>query len=152
MSADPASDARFGDPGFLEAWGAAWSCGDPERLLPFYAADGCYRDIGSNLTFNGHEAIASFYRLMLKFAPDSLIEFGSAHGDPRGFAAEWTWSGTAAGPLKTPGGLYPATGASFSVHGVAYCTLNAGGVIATHDDYYDMLDVVRQVQAVEGAA
>ena len=31
----------------------------------------------------------------------------------------------------------PATGASFSVRGVAYCTLNDDGVIATHHDYYD---------------
>src|SRR4051812_9130008 len=43
---------RFGAEGFLKAWGDAWSCGDPEALLPFYAADARYVDVGNDLTVN----------------------------------------------------------------------------------------------------
>ena len=140
------------DAGFLDRWGSAWTAPDITELLEFYAPDARYRDVGSDLTFDGHGEIERFQRYMFKFAPDSRVEFHTAHGDAEGFAAEWTWSGTAAGPLRVPGGEHPATGASFSVRGVAYCTLDADGLIATHDDYYDMLDVVRQVESVRGAA
>ena len=93
----------------LEAWGTPWSCGDQTELLPFFAADARYRDVGSDLTFNGREEIARFYRFMLRFAPDSEIRFDSAHGDRSGFAAHWTWAGTGAGPLRVRDELFPAT-------------------------------------------
>ena len=82
---------------------------------------------------------------MLAFAPDSKVTFGAAHGDDRGFAARWTWSGTAAGSLKVDDHLYPATGSRFSVPGVAFCTLADGGTIASHEDYYDLRAVLVQL-------
>lgn len=138
---------RYGDPGFLAAWGAAWSCGDPAALFPLLTPEGCrYRDVGSDLEFVGHEEIARFYRFMLVFAPDSLITFDTAYGDEHGFAAHWTWSGTAAAPLRVGAELFPATGARFSVPGVAFCTLDADGLIASHEDYYDMYAVIKQIR------
>jgi steroid delta-isomerase-like uncharacterized protein len=138
--------ATFGDDGFLQAWGEAWSCGDPEPLLALYAADARYRDVGSDLTFTGHDEIARFVRFMLKFAPDSRIVFEDAvGGDGRGFAARWTWSGTAAGALRVGEETFDATGRPFSVPGVAYCTLAGDGTIASHEDYYDMHAVIRAV-------
>jgi hypothetical protein len=83
---------------------------------------------------------------MLRFAPDSHIAFDSACGDRAGFASRWMWSGTASGPLRVGERLYPATDKAFSVPGVAYCTLTPDGLLASHEDYYDMLAVVRQVQ------
>jgi steroid delta-isomerase-like uncharacterized protein len=138
---------RFGEPGFLDVWGEAWSAGEPEPLLRFFAPDARYRDVGSGLTFVGHDEISRFVRFMLRFAPDSRISFESAYGDRDGFAARWRWAGTASGPLRVGDRLYPATGKTFSVPGVAYCALTADGLIASHEDYYDMLDVVRQVDA-----
>ena len=138
--------SRFGDEDFLEVWGKAWSSGKPEMLLPLYAPTARYRDIGSELTFDGHEEIARFLRYMLRFAPDSMIHFDSAHGNRSGFAARWVWSGTATGALRVRDELFPATGTRFSVPGVAYCTLNGDGLLASHEDYYDMHAVIRQVQ------
>ena len=135
----------FGDQGFLDAWGEAWSCGDPEALLPFYAADARYVDVGNNLTVIGHDGLRRFYGWMLAFAPDSKVVFADAHGDDGGFAARWTWSGTAAGRLKVDEHVYPATGAFFSVPGVAFCTLADDGTIASHEDYYDMRAVLSQL-------
>ena len=37
MDEGDAMAKRFGDEGYLDAWGNGWSCGDPEALLPFYA-------------------------------------------------------------------------------------------------------------------
>jgi steroid delta-isomerase-like uncharacterized protein len=136
---------RFGDQGFLDAWGEAWSCGEPEVLLPFYASDARYVDVGNNLTVKGHDELRRFYGWMLAFAPDSRVVFDTVHGDDRGFAARWTWSGTGAGPLKVGDQLYPATGAHFSVPGVAFCALADDGSIASHEDYYDMRAVLDQL-------
>lgn len=143
---------RFGDEGFVDAWGNGWSCGDPEALLPFYAPDVRYVDTGSDLTISGHDGLRRFYRWMLAFSPDSAIAFTAAHGDDAGFAARWTWSGTAAGPLKLDGHLYPATGAHFSIPGVAFCTLSGDGLIVTHEDHYDMRAVLKQLSLLPAPA
>lgn len=139
------SVVRFGEEGFLEAWGRAWSCGEPAEVLPLFAPDARYRDVGSDVTFIGHDEIARFYRFMLGFAPDSLVVFDSAYGDRHGFAAHWTWSGTASGPLRVGDEVFPASGKRFEVPGVAYCELTADGLLASHDDYYDMHAVIRAV-------
>jgi len=136
---------RYGDEGFLEAWATGWSCGDPEALLPFYAGDARYVDVGNNLTVKGHAELRRFYGWMLAFAPDSRVDFTAAHGDRAGFAARWTWSGTGDGPLKVDGRLHPATGRHFSVPGVAFCTLADDGTIAAHEDYYDLRAVLAQL-------
>lgn len=140
--------SRFGDGEFLADWGRAWSCGDAGELLALYAPDSVYTDVGSDLVFTGHDELRRFYDFMLKFSPDGLIEFHDAHGDADGFASEWTWSGTAVGPLRVRGTLYPATGKRFSVPGVAYCTLAGDGSISTHKDYWDMHAVLLQLGLV----
>jgi steroid delta-isomerase-like uncharacterized protein len=137
---------RFGDPAFLREWGTRWSCGDPDELLPLYAPDARYADVASGTTYVGHDQIARFYRFMLQFAPDSKIEFDTEHGDRTGFAAHWIWSGTATGPLRLGEDLFPAAGVPFSVPGIGYCTLDAHGLIASHEDYYDMFAIVRAIQ------
>jgi steroid delta-isomerase-like uncharacterized protein len=143
---------RFGDEGFLDEWGDAWSCGDAAVLLPFYAPDARYTDIGNNLTVNGHDELRRFYRWMLAFAPDSKVVFDEAHGDDRGFAARWTWSGTAEGSLKVDDHLYAPTGTPFSVPGVAFCTLADDGSIASHEDYYDLRAVLMQLKLLPAPA
>lgn len=144
---------RFGDDGFLDAWGDSWSCGDPQALLPFYAPDARYVDVGNNLTVTGHDEIRRFYQWMLAFAPDSKVVFTTAHGDDRGFASpSGNWSGRAAGRLKADDHVYPVTGGYFSVPGVAFCTLADDGTIASHEDYYDMRAVLHQLNLLPAPA
>ena len=138
---------RFGDDGYLAEWGRAWT-EDLDALLALMAEDAVYTDVGSDLAFHGHDEIRRFHRFMETFTPDGLIEFHDAHGDDGGFAATWTWSGTATGPMKVRDTVYPASGRSFSVPGVAFCTLADDGRIATHRDYWDVHDVLRQIGAV----
>jgi steroid delta-isomerase-like uncharacterized protein len=136
--------ARFGDEDFLAAWAHGWSCGNPEALVPLYAPDCLYVDVGSSLEVRGHDQLRRFYRAMLAFAPDSDIRFLDVYGDGRGFAAEWIWSGTASGSIRIDGKVLACAGASFSVAGVGYCTLAEDGTIASHKDYYDMRAVLKQ--------
>ncbi|WP_354702430.1 hypothetical protein DSM112329_02789 [Paraconexibacter sp. AEG42_29] len=136
---------------YLEGWGSAWS--DPQRqgLLDFYAPDARYRDVGSDLTCDGHDQLARFHAFMLVFAPDSEIVFFDAYGNDEGFAALWDWSGTATASLRVKDELIPVTGERFSVRGVAHCTLTPEGLLASHADYYDMYDVIRQVRVTSTA-
>lgn len=143
--------ARFGDDDFLERWGTAWSCGRPGELLPMYADDALYVDQGSDVRFTGHDEIARFYRWMLAFSTDTDVAFTEATGDDRAFAARWTWSGTATGPLMVDGTIHETSGARFSVPGVAYCTLNADGLIRSHIDFYDMRAVLKQLDLLPAA-
>jgi steroid delta-isomerase-like uncharacterized protein len=116
-----------------------------------YAADCLYVDVGSAVEVNGHDQLRRFYRAMLAFAPDSTVRFLDGHGDERGFAAEWIWSGTASGSIRIDGQVLPCPGAAFSVPGVAYCTLAGDGTIASHKDYYDMRAVLQQAGLLAAA-
>lgn len=129
----------------LAAWGRAWSADTVDDLLAFHTPDTVYTDVGSDLTFHGHDELRGFFDFMLRFAPDGLIEFHEAHGDDAGFAATWTWSGTAAGKFKVGDTVHPATGKRFSVPGVAFCTTTPDGLIKTHRDYWDVHAVLVQL-------
>jgi hypothetical protein len=63
------------DAGFADAYSLAWTS-EPVQLLNFFAPDGSYTDVAMGVTYSGRDEIARFHRWMLKFAPDSVIEFG----------------------------------------------------------------------------
>jgi steroid delta-isomerase-like uncharacterized protein len=135
----------YGDPGFLEAYGNAWSQRDTEPLLRYFADDGEYTDTGSSVAFRGHAEIARFVALMFAFSHDSRVEYTSLLSGRDGFAAEWTWSGTASGKLVLDGRTYPRTDRPFSVNGVALCKVDASRAITSHVDYYDMRALLKQL-------
>jgi steroid delta-isomerase-like uncharacterized protein len=137
----------YTDPGFQDAYGSAWSGADDAALLAYFAEDGEYTDTGSSITVRGHAGLARFRRAMFAFSPDSRIVFTSLLAGAGGFAAEWTWSGTASGDLVLDGRRYPATGRPYSVDGVALCRVDGGGAITAHVDYYDMRALLTQIGA-----
>ena len=136
------------DPGFPDAYGSAWSGTDDAPLLAHFAEDGEYTDTGSSITVRGHTGIARFRRAMFAFSRDSRIVFTSLLGGEGGFAAEWTWSGTATGDLVLDGRRYPASDRPYSVIGVALCRVDATGAITAHRDYYDMRALLTQIDAL----
>lgn len=137
----------YTDPAFADAYGTAWSETDDAPLLAYFAEDGEYTDTGSSITVRGHAGIARFRRAMFAFSHDSRIVFTSLLPGPGGFAAEWTWSGTASGDLVLDGTRYPATDRPYSVRGVALCRVDASGAITAHLDYYDMRSLLVQIGA-----
>jgi len=145
-SVEAAAHVPYGDPGFAEAYGLAWSATDDGPLLRYFAEDGEYTDTGSGVTVRGHAGIARFRRAMFAFSHDSTIVFTSLLRAPGGFASEWTWSGTASGDLVLDGHRYPATNCPYAVRGVALCAVDETGAITNHVDYYDMRALLKQLQ------
>jgi hypothetical protein len=55
-----------------------------------------------DMTYTGHDEVARFHRWMLKFAPDSAIEFSDACAADGRLYLEWMWSGTFDGRPTAP--------------------------------------------------
>lgn len=138
------------DPAFAVEYGRAWST-DPDRLLEYFTPDAVYVDVAMDGTYEGHEEISRFHRFMLKFAPDSHIEFGPVAAGGGRLHTEWVWSGTFSGPLRLRTGAFvDATGTAFSVPGVAACTYSPDGRLTAHRDYWDLTTVLHQASVPIG--
>ena len=131
----PPGVVRYGQPGFFEAYGAAW--GFKDTLIAFYAPDGEYTDKASNVTVKGEEMLRRFMKVYLGFSPKCTVTFTNWIASERGFAAEWVWDGSNDGPLRMHGMESPGDGSSWSIPGVSICTVNDQGQIQTHVDYWD---------------
>jgi steroid delta-isomerase-like uncharacterized protein len=133
------------DAGFAAAYSVAWTS-EPVELLDFFAPDGTYTDVAMGATYTGRDEIARFHRWMLKFAPDSVIEFSDACATDGRLYLEWVWSGTFEGALRLPdGSSVQSTGANFSVPGLAACRYATNGELLSHRDHWDLSTVLRQV-------
>jgi steroid delta-isomerase-like uncharacterized protein len=137
---------------FAQAYSHAWTR-DPEALLAFFADNGTYTDVAMGVTYTGHDEILRFHRWMLKFAPDSAIEFSAPAAQDGRLYLEWVWSGSFAGPLKLRDGrLIPATGAEFSIVGIGACRYREDGKLTSHRDFWDAAELVEQVASSTGSA
>jgi steroid delta-isomerase-like uncharacterized protein len=135
------------DTDFAAAYSQAWTS-EPAQLLDYFAPDGSYTDVAVGATYRGRDEIARFHRWMLKFAPDSVIEFSDACAADGRLYLQWFWSGTFTGALRLPDGLLvEATGTNFGVPGVAACRYAADGNLLSHRDFWDLGTVLRQVGA-----
>jgi steroid delta-isomerase-like uncharacterized protein len=135
------------DANFAAAYSQAWTS-EPVELLDFFAPEGSYTDVAMDATYHGRAEIGRFHRWMLKFAPDSAIEFSDACACDGRLYLEWVWGGTFEGALRLPdGSSVQSTGASFTVPGVAACQYAADGKPLSHRDYWDLGTVLRQVGA-----
>ncbi|MEO5902064.1 MAG: ester cyclase [Ilumatobacteraceae bacterium] len=140
---------RYGDDGFREAYGDAWSCADESMWRRYYTPDVVYVEGGTHTSYEGIDAAARFFRFMYRFAADSRIDFINLFGDNAGFGAEWVWTGIAQGPLLVDGVVYPPTNLPFSVDGAAVCKVNSDGLVTYHKDYYDVRALMAQLQLVQ---
>jgi steroid delta-isomerase-like uncharacterized protein len=131
---------------FAAAYSQAWTS-EPVQLLEFFAPEGSYTDIAMDASYQGRDEIARFHRWMLKFAPDSVIEFSGACALDGRLYLEWVWSGTFEGALRMPdGSSVQSTGAHFEVPGVAACRYGDDGKLLSHLDYWDLGTMLRQVR------
>jgi hypothetical protein len=147
-SVETTEHVPYTHPRFQEAYGLAWSGTEDAPLLRYFAEKGEYTDTGSSITVRGHAGIVRFRRAMFAFSRDSRIVFTSLLRGAGGFAAEWTWSGTASGDLVLDGHRYAGTYRPYSVQGVALCTVDEAGAITAHRDYYDMRALLLQLELI----
>nr|WP_255697499.1 nuclear transport factor 2 family protein [Pseudacidovorax sp. NFM-22] len=138
---EPPPLLRYGEPGFFEAYGAAW--GFRDTLIGFYAEDGTYTDKASNVTVQGHAMLGRFMKVYLGFSPRCTVTFTHWMATERGFAAEWIWAGSNDGPLRLHGLASPQDGSPWRIEGISLCTVNAQGRIQTHVDYWDSDHLLR---------
>ncbi|MUL67870.1 hypothetical protein BOO86_25590 [Mycobacterium sp. CBMA 234] len=133
------------DEAYPAAYSEAWT-NDPQGLLAFFADDGTYADIAMGTTYRGHDEILRFHRWMLKFAPDSVIEFTEPATQQGRIYMEWTWSGSFAGALRLRDGRrLEATGDRFSIVGIGSCRFGDDGKLTSHRDFWDAAELVEQL-------
>jgi len=129
------------------AHSTAWTK-DHVGLLEFFDPAGTYTDMAMGTTYEGHDGITRFHRWMLKFAPDSVIEFLAPAAGDGVLYLEWMWSGSFAGALRlADGSLIPSNGQRFSVPGVAACHVGADGKLTSHRDFWDVGQMITQLRA-----
>lgn len=132
---------------YAAAYSSAWTT-DPVGLLDYFDPAGTYSDMAMGTTYTGHHDIQRFHRWMLKFAPDSVIEFVAPATHDGLLYLEWVWSGTFEGALKlADGSLIPSNGERFSVPGVAACRFGADGKLTAHRDFWDVTQMIAQLNA-----
>jgi steroid delta-isomerase-like uncharacterized protein len=137
---------------FAQSYSQAWTR-DPHALLTFFAENGTYTDVAMGSSYAGHDEIRRFHRWMLKFAPDSVIEFSAPAAQDGRLYLEWLWSGSFAGPLKLRDGrLIPATGAKFAIVGVGACRYREDGKLTSHRDFWDASELLEQVAPMTSSA
>lgn len=141
----------YGQPGFMQAYGAVWSCGDAAHLGNYFNPQGVYIESSYGDSYAGREQVGRFSRFMHAFSKEVKIEYLSHCGTAELFALEWLWSGVATGPIRLHGKVHAPTNRSYSVPGVAICKADAQGLILLHRDYYDLATLMRQI-GIDGAA
>jgi hypothetical protein len=130
---------------FTDAYSTAWTT-NPIGLLEFFESGGSYTDMAMGTTYEGHEGILRFHRWMLKFAPDSVIDFFAPAIRDGVLYLEWLWSGSFEGALRLPDGcLIPSNGQSFGVPGIAACRYGTDGEPSSHRDFWDAAQLTAQL-------
>jgi steroid delta-isomerase-like uncharacterized protein len=138
------------DPAFAASYGDAWTH-HPDVLLTYFAPDATYTDVAMGAEYEGHDEIGRFHRFMLRFAPDTEIEYTECHAFDGRLYAPWIWRGTVAGPLRLRSGdLVDVTGVRFSVPGIAACAYGADGKLTSHQDFWDLATVLDQAGVTIG--
>ena len=134
---------------FAAAYSAAWTK-DPEGLLAFFDSTGTYTDMAMGTTYEGHDGILRFHQWMLKFAPDSVIDFYAPALRDGVVYLEWLWTGSFDGALRlADGSLIPSNGQKFSVPGVAACHYGLDGKLTSHRDFWDATQMIAQLRVTK---
>lgn len=110
---------------FCDEWFAAWTGGDVERLLAYFADDCVYSDPSKPQGVAGKEALRRYLRKWLPMNPDMVWTRRSLHPVPGGFAV--TWDAT-----------IPVAGQMLRERGMDLVLLDARGKIARNEVYFDM--------------
>ena len=132
-----ATDARK----WAEEEVAAWSTGDIDKILSFYADDCVYEDIALGRVSNGMGELRVFVQDNFTAFPDFRVGLKSCFTSGDHVCIESVISGTHKGDIP---GLPPATGKAFSVRCAHICELREGKAFRV-TDYYDMASIMRQL-------
>jgi SnoaL-like domain len=111
---------------FCDAWFAAWTGTDADRLAAYYAEDCFYSDPGKPEGIRGRDALSRYLRRLLAANPKLVWTRRALYPVPGGFAVTYD----ASIPLPT--------GETIVERGMDLVLLDAQGKIVRNEVYFDM--------------
>ena len=131
----------------LEAWAAAWSDHDAEKLLSLFTEDCVYEDVTFGVVNRGKQELRAFAEGVFATVPDFRLELTSRFVAEGWAVMEWVMSGTPTADAPP----FTATGKGFSaVRAVTIIELE-GGKIRRNSDYWDGVTVMKQTGQLPAA-
>lgn len=119
----------------LEAYGAAWSSGDAAAVGALYTEDAARDDVPTGMTTDGRAAIEELAKALFETDDDVRLEVTDGFVGENWAVVEWTFSG-----------VHPATGREVTFRGASVLELT-DGLIAEERDYYDLPEMMAQIDA-----
>ncbi len=120
---------------------------DLEGMLECLAEDFVLEDVALGLRFEGRDGFTQWLHGFTTAMPDSSTEVTKVVDGGDWVATEHTGRGTHTGPLATPGGEIPASGASVELRFGEFFDVRDGKV-ALMRAYWDSASLFRQIGAV----
>jgi predicted ester cyclase len=134
---------------YVEAWVLHPYAGGPEgadalaRLLRCMSADVHYEDVPSGRSWDGRDGVAKMCNGGYQLSNDLRFTIVTSLTDGRSFAIESLGTGTHTGAF----GSIAATGRPITFRVVSVGDISADELVSGHRDYWDMADLIRQLQA-----
>lgn len=119
----------------LQAYGDAWSSGDAATVGALYTEDATRDDVPTGMVSEGRDAIEKLADALFTSDDDVRLEVTDGFAGESWAVVEWTFSG-----------VHPATGREVTFRGASVLELT-DGLISEERDYYDLPDMLAQIEA-----
>jgi steroid delta-isomerase-like uncharacterized protein len=118
-----------------QAYGDAWSSGDAAEVGALYTEDAVRDDVPTGTISDGRAAIEQLAEALFASDDDVRLEVTDGFAGETWAVVEWTFSG-----------VHPATGREVTFRGTSVLELK-DGLISEERDYYDLPDMMAQIEA-----
>jgi ketosteroid isomerase-like protein len=125
----------------------AFDAGDVDGVLSVFSEDLETTDPGMG-TVQGHGPFRDYIETLKRAVPDALALIESIHDAGDVIVVEGRFAGTFTGPLSSPDGDMPPTGARVDLR-FADVSRAQGGKIISYHTYYDQLGLLTQLGIME---
>ncbi len=124
---------------------------DWNKTRDMLAADAVYDEKATNRRLEGAGQIVEAFQGWANAFPDSKATFIREFASGDTAVLELVWKGVHTGPLQTPTGAIPASNKSIELAACEVFRVE-GEKIKSSSHYFDMLTLLKQIGAMEGAA
>jgi steroid delta-isomerase-like uncharacterized protein len=124
---------------------------DWNKTRDMLAADAVYDEKATNRRLEGAGQIIEAFQGWAIAFPDSKATFIREFASDDTVALELVWKGVHTGPLQTPTGVIPASNKPIEMPACEVFRVE-GEKIKSSSHYFDMLTLLTQIGAMEGAA
>lgn len=130
---------------------AAYNEKDWNKTRDLLAADAVYDEKASNRRLEGAGQIIEAFQGWAEAFPDSKATFIREFASGDTAVLELVWKGVHSGPLQTPTGAIPASNRPIEIPACEVFRIE-DEKIKSSSHYFDMLTLLKQIGAMEGAA